>query len=238
MRRFVIGDIHGNYRALKQVLERSEFDYEEDLLVSLGDVADGWSQTRQCVDELLKIKNLKAVRGNHDKWTLTWINTGIIERMWYNQGGAATVDSYNKSWHSLPNIHKEFFRNQIPYCVLDANTDKPKLFVHGGFTHRLPIALQSEDDLMWDRDFYYIVRTAIDEKCGVKKGDYTEVYIGHTSVQYEFKTTDPVIYDGVHLLDTGAGWDGKLTLMDIDTKEYWQSDLAKELYPEDKGRFG
>lgn len=37
-------------------------------------------------------------------------------------------------------------------------------------------------------------------------------------------------------IDTGAGWSGKLTIMDIDTKEYWQSDFVKELYPDEKGR--
>lgn len=29
---------------------------------------------------------------------------------------------------------------------------------------------------------------------------------------------------------------GKLTIMDLDTQEYWQSDLVKELYPNEKGR--
>ena len=28
----------------------------------------------------------------------------------------------------------------------------------------------------------------------------------------------------------------KLTIMDLDTQEYWQSDLVKELYPNEKGR--
>lgn len=31
-------------------------------------------------------------------------------------------------------------------------------------------------------------------------------------------------------LDTGAGWSGKLTIMDVQTHEYWQSDLTPELY--------
>jgi serine/threonine protein phosphatase 1 len=31
-------------------------------------------------------------------------------------------------------------------------------------------------------------------------------------------------------IDTGAGWSGKLTIMNVDTKEYWQSDLISELY--------
>jgi serine/threonine protein phosphatase 1 len=37
-------------------------------------------------------------------------------------------------------------------------------------------------------------------------------------------------------LDTGAGYNGKLTIMDIKTKEYWQSDLVTELYKDKKGR--
>ena len=31
-------------------------------------------------------------------------------------------------------------------------------------------------------------------------------------------------------LDTGAGWSGKLTIMDVNSKEYWQADLTPDLY--------
>jgi serine/threonine protein phosphatase 1 len=55
MKTFVIGDIHGNYRALLQCLERSGFNKEIDTLIQLGDVADGWSETAECVEELLRI---------------------------------------------------------------------------------------------------------------------------------------------------------------------------------------
>ena len=41
MRTFVMGDIHGAYNALLQCLKRSGFDYENDQLIQLGDVADG-----------------------------------------------------------------------------------------------------------------------------------------------------------------------------------------------------
>jgi serine/threonine protein phosphatase 1 len=37
-------------------------------------------------------------------------------------------------------------------------------------------------------------------------------------------------------LDTGAGWFGKMTIMDVKTKGFWQSDIALDLYPEFKGR--
>ena len=37
-------------------------------------------------------------------------------------------------------------------------------------------------------------------------------------------------------LDTGAAFTGKLSLMDINTKEFWQSDPVWKLYPGEKGR--
>lgn len=65
---FCCGDIHGNYKALKQVLEKSNFDYDNDTLISLGDIVDGWSDTYKCVEELLKIKNRIDIKGNHIIW--------------------------------------------------------------------------------------------------------------------------------------------------------------------------
>ena len=62
-RTFVIGDIHGACRALRQCLERSSFDYTNDILISLGDVADGWPETKDAIDELLKVKNLVYLLG-------------------------------------------------------------------------------------------------------------------------------------------------------------------------------
>ena len=52
MRTFAIGDIHGAYKALVQCFERSGFDYENDRLIVLGDVCDGYPEVKQCIDEL------------------------------------------------------------------------------------------------------------------------------------------------------------------------------------------
>jgi len=57
-------------------------------------VCDGWPETRQAIDELLKIKNLTYILGNHDFWTLEWMREGVAEEIWLSQGGDATVNSY------------------------------------------------------------------------------------------------------------------------------------------------
>ena len=57
---------------------------------------------------------------------------------------------------------------------------------------------------------------------------FGEVYLGHTPTNW----TEPRPVLEIWNLDQGAGWDGVLTLLDADTKEYWQSDPVPELYGE------
>lgn len=42
--------------------------------------------------------------------------------------------------------------------------------------------------------------------------------------------------DIIRNLDTGAGSSGKLTIMNIDTHDYWQSDQVNEIYGDYKPR--
>ena len=72
MRTFAMGDPHGGHKAMLQCFERAGFNKEEDELIVLGDVADGWLETKACFDELLTCKHLIYVLGNHDQWFLEW----------------------------------------------------------------------------------------------------------------------------------------------------------------------
>jgi serine/threonine protein phosphatase 1 len=84
MRTFVMGDIHGAYKALLQCLERVSFDKDKDSLIQLGDVADGFEQVYDCVEELLKIRNLVAMKGNHDEWLNQFYRAGPRRSANYN----------------------------------------------------------------------------------------------------------------------------------------------------------
>jgi serine/threonine protein phosphatase 1 len=64
---------------------------------------------------------------------------------------------------------------------------------------------------------------------------YNEIYIGHTPVTKIGETT-PIQMANVWNVDTGAAFLGPLTILDVDTKEFWQSDPLPELYPNEKGR--
>jgi serine/threonine protein phosphatase 1 len=222
---FVVGDIHGAYPALIQCLQRSDFNYEKDTLICLGDVADGWPETKSCINELRKIKNLVYVLGNHDFWTLEWMQSGIIDPIWYDQGGKATIDSYHAG---VPEEHMEFLKNALPYFISNNN----KLFVHAGINPLVPIEVQTLQTFLWDRN---LARTAIDffqKEIDFKLTDYAEVFIGHTPILYP----RPIRSGDVWLMDTGAGWSGVLSIMNIATKAFWTSDSVPTLFPGIEGR--
>jgi serine/threonine protein phosphatase 1 len=113
---FVCGDIHGAYKALLQVFERSGFDKKTDKLICLGDVVDGWSESVEVIRELAKIKNLVYVIGNHDFWTIDYLKTGYKEPLWVSQGGKATLHSF--SIHVYKGLVREmlsFFDKGVHY---------------------------------------------------------------------------------------------------------------------------
>jgi len=235
MKRYVLADPHGGYKALLQVLERSGFNREEDELIVLGDICDGWPETRQCIDELLKIKNLNYIIGNHDKWTLDWFVMGLKPDLWVSQGGYNTMRSYDYNRAEVPESHIEFLKNASWYIETDGC-----LFVHGGIEPYTPMNKQDIKTIMWDRkliqDAYYTQKIADGKKLVAPNlTGYREVFVGHTTTLL-FQQIEPVKYCEIWDLDTGGGWHGKLTIMDRDTHEYWQSDYVQDLYPGSHGR--
>jgi len=215
MKRFVVGDIHGAYKALIQCLEKCEFNKEKDQLIVLGDVVDGWPQVKECINELLTIKNLIYIKGNHDVWFQEWFITKIKESIWTNQGGDATLKSYKDG---VPSSHKDLITN-AKYYYIDNNNN---VFVHGGFNWNVSIEDDNINDLLWDRELFYYARI----NSNIKISEYNEIFIGHT----QQKIGKPLNYNNLWNLDTGAGWTGCLTILNIQTKEYFQSDPVLKLY--------
>jgi serine/threonine protein phosphatase 1 len=64
---------------------------------------------------------------------------------------------------------------------------------------------------------------------------YPEIFIGHTPVT-KIGEDVPTRRATVWNIDTGAGFAGRLSIIDADSKEYWQSDPLPDLYPGEKGR--
>lgn len=239
-RTFVIGDIHGANKALTQVLERAEVQ-PDDTLIFLGDYVDGWSESPQVINSLIQLNqthNCIFIKGNHDALFLEWQRTRKYNQNWLNHGGQATLEAYEEIDRTTLKIHVEFFENLNHYHV----DDQKRLFVHAGFTNVHGVSNEYFPEMVyWDRSLWEMV-LAMDKKLSeedplypLRLKHYKEIYIGHTPTIRIEKTT-PVQMDRVWNMDTGAAYKSPLTIMNIDTKEFWQSDDVNTLYPDEIGR--
>ena len=239
-RRLVIGDIHGGLRALQQLLNKASVT-TEDTLIFLGDYVDGWSESAQVMDfviELSKIQSCIFIKGNHDVWCEDWLRTGKAEKTWLVHGGQATVESYANYNNVVRNDHLNFFERMKFYEVDDRN----RLFIHAGFTSMHgPEQEFYSTNFSWDRTLWEMALT-MDKR--IKKNSlvypkrlklFNEIYIGHTPTLY-YDITTPMQGCNVWNMDTGAAFTGKLSMMDIDSKQFFQSEVVADLYPGEKGR--
>lgn len=239
-RTLAIGDIHGGLKALKQVLEKAAVT-KNDTLIFLGDYVDGWSESAQVISFLIDLHNEQEcifIKGNHDAWCEGWLRTCNAESKWLQHGGQQTVESYATVSRSDKQMHLHFLERMKLYFVDEHN----RLFIHAGFTSMHgPQQEYYDTNFTWDRTLWELA-LAVNET--LEKNSpfypkrlnlYKEIYIGHTPTT-NYDVYIPMQGGNVWNIDTGAAFDGKLTVMDINTKQFWQSDTLPSLYPTEKGR--
>lgn len=221
-RKFVIGDIHSHYDEMIELFECIKFNFDTDILISLGDLVDRGPKPIEVIETLMQVKNFIHILGNHDEWCYQHLKFNRQSTDWTSQGGASTLNAYSKN-PKVKEKHIEFFEKAKLYHI----DEDARLFVHGGFNHRIPFDLQIDNKelLIWDRS---LVLTAIEyDQSGLTFKEFTEIFVGHTPTQF-IKESIPKRFSNLWMLDTGVYISGKLTIMNIETKEYWQSTGIEE----------
>ncbi len=239
-RTLVIGDIHGAYRALEQILERAQVTTKDELIF-LGDYVDGWGESPEVLDYLIKLKQkcrCVFMRGNHDDLLLEWLKSGEYTEEWFTHGGQLTTEKYRTITEDKKQLHILFLESLDDYYLDDHN----RLFIHAGFTNLNGVKHEYFSKLFyWERTLWETA-LALDKTIDHNHPQYPkrftlykEIFIGHTPVT-RIGETIPVNMANVWNIDTGSAFKGSLTIMDADTKEYWQSEPVYTLYPEESGR--
>lgn len=236
----VIGDIHGGYKALEQVMERAAVTIS-DKLIFLGDYVDGWSQSCEMIGYLMSLENVQDcvfIRGNHDTWCEDWLRTAHAHEVWLHHGGKHTIASYGDFEEDKWAAHLKFFLNMKDYYVDEQNN----LFIHAGYSSMHgPAKEVYASNYSWDRTLWEMAVTmdkSIPEDSVIypqRLRLFREIYIGHTPTT-NYGQSEPMHCANVWNVDTGAGFSGKLSILDTETKQFWQSDIVKTLYPNEKGR--
>lgn len=215
---YVIGDIHGCYDLLIDLLQRIAVDAENasgsSRLIFLGDYVDRGPNSADVLSSLVWIERhgpLPAtfLRGNHDQVMLDYLADPVGNSPWLRIGGAQTLRSYgiivpfeNESeadhlrlrdllLDSLPVAHLRFLERLRLY-----HEDDRHVFVHAGIRPGVAMRSQRADDLLWIRDEF------LSHDCPGKK----PIVHGHS-----WTGAEPVVRPGRIGVDTGAYQTGVLT---------------------------
>lgn len=155
----VISDIHGELDKFLQLLQKADYDSDNDQLVLLGDYTD---RGKQNIDTIATIMYLQSegtivLKGNHDSLCQETIYEILANKYFgfiddhINCGGENTViELKHAQKDELFEIYQ--FLNKLPYYFEIDNY----IFVHAGVDASSPLKLNDINTLLWSRnEFIY-----------------------------------------------------------------------------------
>ncbi len=199
---FAIGDIHGCWDKLRDLMNKIDIDLDHDTLVFIGDYIDRGPASFEVVEYLVKLKErfkqVVFLKGNHEDMLDKYL-AGSDRLSFFSLGGHYTLESYLKQKrksdiYPIPERHLNFFNS----LVLSYETDD-FIFVHAGLRPKASLEKQKDDDLLWIRDKF------IRSKYNFGK----RVVFGHTPFP------EPLVKPNKIGIDTGAVYGNKLTCVKL-----------------------
>lgn len=204
---YVVGDIHGSFRQLMQILLKMDFDFKKDRLFSVGDLCDRGPHS----DEVLKWMDYKwfiPVIGNHETLVLGYVQKLINFDILIKVG----ADWWFEIEEDKQERIVEYFE-KLP-IALEIETSNGKV----GVVHATCPTDSWEDfklGLSSDEGYKYAnkaIWTYAKEENKRKIADIDYVVVGHTTQNEHLQ------WENVFLIDTGATFHtGYFTLLDLQT---------------------
>jgi len=121
----------------------------------------------------------------------------------------------------------------LPYYI----DEQGRCFVHAGVNSFFTFTCQHPSIHYWDWElrasaWEWQINKSLDsdQPPFELKTEFREIYLGHIPTT-QWNVTVPMQGANIYNLDTGAGHRGKLTIMEIESKKFWQSYLFAKLYP-------
>jgi len=207
---YAIGDIHGRFDKLRALMDKIDIDYNNDILIFLGDYIDRGPQSFEVVKYLIELKKNQPktifLKGNHEEMFEKYVS-GEDRMTYLFNGGQQTLDSYMSRPRDpdeplIPPDHFEFFNSlRLYYETLNY------IFVHAGLKKKVPLDKQKPEDLLWIR------RKFIESKFDHGK----QVVFGHTPLP------EPLLMPNKIGIDTGAVYGNKLTCVRLPELVFYSS---------------
>lgn len=222
-----VGDVHGMYEKLIELMEKVQFNPNEDLMIFLGDYIDRGPQSLKCLDYIMELNNqypeqVICLKGNHEAMCSDYYryegnrqsfmmdgNDFQSVLIWLDNGGTETHKQFKKL-RKFELVKRLRWMRALPIFYRFENF----YFCHAGIEPNIPLEKQREKDLLWIRRWF------------IKMYDgKNTIVVGHTPVQQlDFKPVPQFLSKNIILCDTGSFVDGgKLSCVDVLSGKYWQA---------------
>lgn len=116
---YVIGDVHGCYYTLLELLSKLHKDAR---IIFVGDLCDRGLYSKEVIDLVIE-KNYEVILGNHEDFMLKHVDDYLngINNIWYDNdqiGGRKTIESY-KSDNNILLKHIKYLKKLPRYIQID-----------------------------------------------------------------------------------------------------------------------
>lgn len=149
-RLIAIGDIHGCFHTLKNLLAKVNYASATDILVFVGDYIDRGPFSCEVVEFIKHLQHqvgkdkCVCLRGNHEQMAID--AGGTEDPLWMQNGGYATIYSYEKAGIDIANSISWFKTLPLVY-------DTPEIiFCHAGLA-KPQLKDNTEFDILWSREW-------------------------------------------------------------------------------------
>ncbi len=168
-RKIVVGDVHGCFLTLKNLLFDVVKIGSDDMIYFLGDLIDRGPRVKQTVDfvmDLWKKKRAISIRGNHEEMLLNSLKDSMALKNWEYNGCSTTLSGFNVNHpKDIPVTYLHFFETMPLYVELENY-----VLVHGDLDFDADDPFKNPYYMVWGRS-----TKAVPEKIGMRK-----VVVGHT----------------------------------------------------------
>ncbi|MFM2095097.1 MAG: Serine/threonine-protein phosphatase 1 [Planctomycetota bacterium] len=208
-RTIAIGDIHGHALALAGLLD-AVAPQPDDMVVFLGDYIDRGPDSRGVLQLVLSLSDrcrVVPLMGNHEEMLLQARGNRHALPMWLDNGGDATLRSYDSSdeLEGIPTTHVEWLCSLRRYHETERH-----FFIHANYAPNWRLDQHDSKTSLW---------LPLTDLPGRHYSGKTAV-VGHTP-----QPAGKILNLGYLLgIDTGCGFGGQLTALDVDSGQTWQVD--------------
>ncbi len=222
---FAVGDIHGCYDKLTELLRRIPFEPERDTIIFLGDYINRGPDSYQVLDCLIELQEICRdavfLKGNHEQILLEYADSGRSDILEYLRGMGieSTTESYNTNAARLRNLscfpleHQNFLYS-LKFAVIRGNT----VFTHADINAETIRIIEYDNPA---EQIDHVTETAL---LSSRRLIFDQQGIpGYTIVFGHVPMASPLVFNDRIGIDTGAVYGNMLTALELPSGRFYHA---------------